>query len=74
MNTHSRDTARLLDVSSDPGVQVIVQVGPFTDRMRHLVPSGGAQAVGVSTTSNVASPVDGNYGGYYAWDSTDPAP
>ena len=41
-------------------------------RMRDLNPSGGAQAVGVSTAGNTVSAVDWNYGGYYAWDSTDP--
>ncbi len=41
-------------------------------RMVDLNPSGGAQAVGVSAAGNVVSAVDWNYGGYYAWDSTDP--
>ena len=38
-------------------------------RMRDLVPSGGAQAVGVSTAGKFVSVVDWNYGGYYAWTS-----
>src|SRR5262245_55924771 len=42
------------------------------ERMRNLTPSGGAQSVGVSAAGNVVSAVDYNYGGYYAWDSTDP--
>jgi hypothetical protein len=41
-------------------------------RMLDLSPSGGAQAVGVSAAGNTVSAVDWNYGGYYAWDSTDP--
>ena len=41
-------------------------------KMLNLTPSGGAQATGVSTAGNVVSSVDWNYGGYYAWDSTDP--
>jgi hypothetical protein len=41
-------------------------------RMRDLTPSGGAQTVGVSTAGNYVFAVDWNYGGMYAWDSSDP--